>query len=280
MKIRWVAVLVLAAIAGTWYFTHDRPESGNDAVVAMMESGKLSFTAQQVSPTEVRISVQRMAGSDGDIQFVIPAGTIVYPSRDGTQRMAIAAAVAVNMSAAESIQDYSVEAYCLDQFLDPPEQGDLLSFYEATAGGSGGGSQVVSDSGVDVSELMPCLEEQGGNHSQRQFALWIVEGDYLDLAPGEAEERMFGKYAEKLRLEAETALRSEFRNKMLASMPGASSAQVDAAVEQYIASDLGSQVSARARRMAHSDITGMRDPQVQSILATCNVETENRPLFA
>jgi hypothetical protein len=280
MKIRWVILLVLAAIAGTWLWTHDRHQSGNDAVLAMMDSGKLSFTAQQVTPTQVKVSVVRPAGSNGDIHFVIPAGTIVYPSSDGAQRMVIAVAVAVDMGADDSARDYTVEGYCLDQFLDPPLDGELLAFRDSRSSGEGQDSRVVSDSGVDVSELMPCLEAQAGSHAQRQFALWIVEGNYLDLLPGEAEDRMVSKYADNLRQKATDALNGKFRQQVLSSMPNATPDQVDEALEQFIRNDLEGQVSERARRMAHSDIIGMQNPVVQAMLDNCKVETAGKSLFA
>ena len=275
---RWIVGLVLVALAATWFYARRDTVDGNAAVLAMIDSGKLDLVATPVGPTEVRITVTRPAGSADPVGFVVPAGTVVFPSKAGEQRMVIAVALAVDLGAGEQSRDYTVEAYCLDQFLDPPALDSSLSF-RGSSGDSGEGTRVVSDVGIDLGELMPCLDRQGGSHAQQQFALWLVEGNYLDRTAPEAEEEIAQKYDAKLREETEAALRGDFRKRFLARMPGASVEAVDRALEDFIARELGAKVEERANQMARKDIEGMRDSAVRSMLGNCKVDMSGKLLF-
>jgi hypothetical protein len=279
MRYFWIVVLVLAALAGAWFWWDSEPSNGNEAVLAMMDDGELNFTATPVSPTEVRITVLRLAGSDDEVHFVIPAGTIVYPPGEGAQRMVIAASVPVDLGVDEVGRDFLVEAYCLDQFLDPPAEGSILLFSEPGWAPGATGWRSVTDSDIDVTALTSCLEKQGGSHNQRQHALWLVIGDLLDLTPDAAEDQMAGRYAERLPAQAERAVRGTIRAQIMAQMPHASTQLIDRALEEFIAERAGPLVAAEARRMAQRDLTGMRTPQVRAMLDNCEVDTQGKALF-
>ena len=275
---RWIVGLVLVALAATWLYARRDAVDGNAAVLAMTDGGKLDLVATPVSPAEVRITVTRPAASVDPAEFVVPAGTVVFPSEAGEQRMVIAVLLAVDFGAGEQSRDYTVKAFCLDQFLDTPALDSSLSF-RGDSGNSVEGTRAVSDAGIDLGELMPCLDRQGGSHAQQQFALWLVEGNCLDRIAPEAQEEIARKYEAKLREETEAAMRGDFRKRFLARTPGASVDAVDRALEDVIARELGAKVEERANQRACNDIEGMRDSAVRTMLGNCKVETSGKSLF-
>jgi hypothetical protein len=279
MKRRWIVGLALAALAGVWFCSRGGSNNPDD-VQALLDSGEIGLTISQSGPTQIEIKVDRLNDSDQPIHAVIPAGKVVYPASDDRQQMIIAVPVEIDLTVGEVSQDYTVEAYCLDQFLPSTPLGNALSYSRPGANGAEESVQLVTDSGVNIGELTPCLNEQGGSHAQIQSALWLVEGDYLDLAPDQAESEMETKYAQKLDDEVRQGLRSDYRDKVLARLPNATTEQVDNALDDYIDNELTSELSGKAAEMAQHNLKGMLDPRVREMLKSCGVDTVDKAFFA
>lgn len=278
MKQQWGCLVVAALIAvAAYYFWSTRPARENAAVLDVIEQGEVMIIGKGAGPDAISFAVSRVAPGGDRVEFVIPAGTVLYSAESGVQRMVTARPVSVVLEAGASQANVQVEAFCLDQTLDPPVVESELRFQPAT--GSDGSVQEPVE--PQTATVVACIGALEGRHPNRQFAIWIaMDPSVLDQSPDELRASLRSRYAKKLLPRAEADLRSEFRARFSNAQPQIANEQIDRALERYIAEDLPSRVASRARTMAEREVRHFLLPEVRGMLTTCKLDPAGKRLFA
>jgi hypothetical protein len=202
---------------------------------------------------------------------IVPAGAPIYGAASGEQRLAVAHAVTVRLAKGQSQASVELETYCLDQFALQPTPTSTLSFAPPSDG-------AVVEETEPLRELIACLDGSTQPHEARQFAVWMVSQNYLDLPYAQARDRIRAAYRQVLEDQARAALDGAVREQVAAALPGASSADIDAAVARIGGQRLAAKLDARAERMTAADLEGFLGGGALA-LGGCGYQTQTLEFF-
>jgi hypothetical protein len=218
----------------------------------------------------VAVAVSRVAGVSGRIQAVLPAGTILYSSDPGGQRMMTAKSATIMLAEGAVEGNAVVEVYCLDQFALRPTAATTFTLP--------GDMQIFDTSQAEpVSDLASCLEKGGAPPGVRQLAIWLVAGRYVDWNYESVRQELFSKYQSTMADQVEGAFtaNADRKRRALRHFPPD---RVEAALSRYRERSLWPAVERAARRESDTALNGFR--RALPALRPCLGDVEASAFFA
>lgn len=261
---RWIATIVLM-LAAMWL-----PGCGgaNDLFSAV-NNGEVTIAATAERPDRTRVTVTRTNGAQAR-SYVLPAGIILMPSNERTQRLMTAATVEVRFAAGETEKAIDVETYCLDQFKTPP--------LEPTPMVPMAPYQYVAEENNEFAKLADCLQDKGAPLRRRQVAIWIVKGGFLDKSYDEATDEAARQFEDALSLELQERIHGELGTRLRRARPGISDAEVQRQLDRFTADKLRERVRAKAAAMTRQAF-GRAKAEAQALLEQCGYPAATARFF-
>jgi hypothetical protein len=263
----WILLVLAVVGAVVWFRSAANTPLPVDRAIARGQV-TVSFAAADAAHSTLTIT---RAGADGALTVVVPAGAPIYSAASGDQRLAVARTVTVRLAKGQSEASVALETYCLDQFALQPTPTTALSFSPPSDG-------TIVEETEPLRKLIACLDGSTQPHDARQFAVWMVSQNYLDLSYAQARDRIREAYRQVLEDQARTALNGAVRDQVAAALPGASSADIDAAVTRIGGQRLAGKLDARAERMTAADLKGFLGGGAQA-LESCGYQTQVLEFF-
>lgn len=231
---------------------------GNDLFSAV-GAGEATIAATADRPDRARVTVTRTGGS-GARSFTLPAGTLLLPSNERTQRLMTAATVEVRFAAGETEKRIDVETYCLDPFrtppLEPTPMTPMAPYHHA-----------AQENG-ELTKLADCLQDKDAPLRRRQVAIWIVKGGFLDKGYDEAIDEAKGQFEDALAAELGDRIRAELGTRLRKARPGIGDAEVQRQLDRFTPEELRERVRPKAAAMTRQAF-GRARADAQTLLEQC-----------
>lgn len=263
----WILLALAVVGAFAWFRMGAGAPVPVDRAIAR---GQVSVSFAAADAAHSTLTITR-AGRKGALTVVVPAGAPIYSAAPGEQRLAVARTVTVHLAGGQSQASVALETYCLDQFALQPTPTSALAFTPPSDG-------AVVEETEPLRKLIACLDGSQQPHESRQFAVWMVSQNYLDLPYGQARTRIREAYRGVLEDQARMALNGAVRDQVAAALPGASSADIDAAVARAGGQRLTAKLDARAERMTAADLQGFLGGGAQA-LESCGYQPQTLEFF-
>ena len=263
----WFLLVLAVAGAIVWFRSAANAPLPVDQAIAR---GRVTTAFVAADAAHSTLTVTRV-NAGGALTVVVPAGAPIYSAASGEQRLAVARTVTVRLAKGQSQASVELETYCLDQFALQPTPTSVLSFAPPSDG-------TVLEETEPLRKLVACLDGSAKPHQARQFAVWMVSQNYLDLPYAQARDRIRGAYRQVLEDQAQTALNGAVREQVAVALPGASSVDIDAAVARIGGQRLAAKLDARAERMTAADLEGFLGGGAQA-LGSCGYQTQTLEFF-
>lgn len=252
---RWIVWIIVVALAAALLYQCRRGEP--IPLGRAIANNQLSVTAGSFDEQNdtVVVTVTRQPGTSGKILAALPVGTIIHNRDPDGQRLMTAAGVVVTLQPDETSKSVTVEVYCLDQFaLRPTAQTGLaLAFAE-----TGEGDVIESAETEPVRKLDECLEGKEFSHKERQVAVWIVAGGYLDQDYSTVMERLFEAQRQISQAQADKHF-SEFAQRTRQQLRNFPANRVEQRIDHYRTEVMPGQVEQHARDETEKLLVRFRD---------------------
>jgi hypothetical protein len=267
IPVGWILLILAVAGAVFWFRSAANAPLPVDQAMAR---GQLTTAFAATDAAHSTLTVTRM-NAGGALTVVVPAGTPIYSAAAGDQRLAVARTVTIHLAKGQSQASVALETYCLDPFALQPTPTSTLSFAPPSDG-------TVVEETEPLRKLIACLDGSTQPHESRQFAVWMVSQNYLDLPYAQARDRIRTAYRQVLEDQAKTALNGAVRERVAAALPNLSSVDIDAAVARIGGQRLAAKLDARAERMTAADLKGFLGGGARA-LESCGHQTQTLEFF-
>ncbi len=264
MKRTWILV-VLACVGGfsAYRYVTTRPIQVSDVIA----QGYATVSIVALSATSANVIVHRTDNAPTHFVVSIPAGTYLTDSSPGSQRMVTANSLLLAVSSQQPDASARVNLYCLNEFAVPPVRNASLALAATPAGSE------------TISQLIACLEAQDVSLPEKQLAVWLVAGNYLNQSYSSVETALSGSY----RAELSREVAREFDNGMLqhevqAQLTDMSAQRVSYALALYRATRLSSALNQQAQQMTSKTLSGFVSDSTTE-LTNCGYDTTQLAFF-
>jgi hypothetical protein len=280
---RWIQYLASIQSQGDHANWEGKPcdeylQSHRRTAAQAMQTGFASIQAygNNLQTVTVRVTVS----TPGSAYIIVPVGTVFASSSAGTQNMMAAgsfhfsfAPVPASDSRSSLLERLSpvrqahamyrpsanprwiegeVKAYCINRWREVPASDTRLTV-------------TFPDPSDRLPRLVACLEDQSAaEHGLRQFAVWMVSDNLLDMTPQQLEERIYQEIAAKLPARAQRLSGADL-----------------AAFLKRVNPSVGEDVLAAFRNLSGEELAKARDAWLRGRQAEARkAAEENLPVYA
>jgi hypothetical protein len=234
------------------------------------------------------------------MNVTIPAGTFIFTSETGKQRLMTAKTIVFTLTGSNPMQTQVIPVYCLDLFMEPPTDASDLTLAATPSEEEQGQTaaaptiapvatavapqRMAVPAGYDVEEtnsvrkLIDCLQGQNSTETSRQLAVWMVGYSYLQSSQNDVEQKLhdhlrdyFYAHPDIIREGAEQGMRSK--------SPDIDYDELKKMSDYVMSHDLDHLIDEAAAAKASTMMNGFRN-DAPSLLDECGYTTSGTAFYS
>jgi hypothetical protein len=265
----WLLAIAAGIVLAVYQYVTTRPLQLLDAVATHDVTVAIAPIVPPIPQTahsgyalpSARITILRTASTQGDLNVVVPAGTVIRNTSQGGQRLITAVPMTLHISSGDRSAAGTVDVYCIDQFGRPPTSSSHL----VLAAPLGGDDPLAS--------LAQCLHDKS-TPDVAQMAVWLISGNYLDRSYADTRTALITSYETSIREQLSYTIPDGVPPELQQAAPDVSPGVLAAKLAEFRANKLPALIQRTATGRADADLSAMTE-NAAGALNDCGHDTSH-----